>query len=88
METMKRMFQDNIGKSGSSRLSQKTKKGTSLPAENLAHAQDMVCEFHALHPNKPKPVGWGMRSRPGTGRQNTNAARIYVITAGASTLGY
>ncbi len=28
-----------------------------LPAENLAHAQAMVCEFHALHPNQPKPVG-------------------------------
>jgi hypothetical protein len=28
-----------------------------LPAENPAHVQDMVCEFHALHPNQPKPVG-------------------------------
>ncbi len=28
-----------------------------LPAENLAHAQDMVREFHSQHPNQPKPPG-------------------------------
>jgi hypothetical protein len=59
-----------------------------LPAENLAHAQDMVREFHASYPNQPKPVGWGMRSRPGAGSPDTNAARIYVIAARAPTLGY
>jgi hypothetical protein len=36
-----------------------------LPAENLAHAQDMVCEFHSQHLNQPRPLGWGTRSRPG-----------------------
>jgi hypothetical protein len=39
-----------------------------LPAENLAHAQDMVREFHSQHPNQPKPLGWGTRSRPGARR--------------------
>jgi hypothetical protein len=59
-----------------------------LPAENLAHAQDMVREFHASYPSQPKPVCWGTCSHPGAGRQDTNAARIYVIAARAPTLRY
>jgi hypothetical protein len=59
-----------------------------LPAENLAHAQDMVWEFYASHPNQSKPVGWETRSCPSAGHPNANAARIYVIVARASTLGY
>ncbi len=38
-----------------------------LPVENLAHTQDMVCEFHALCPNQPKPVGSETQSRLGAG---------------------
>ncbi len=57
-----------------------------LPAENLAHAQDVVREFHALHPNLPKPMGWGTRSHPGAGSQDANAATSYVIAARAPTL--
>jgi hypothetical protein len=59
-----------------------------LPAENLVHVQDMVHKLHALYPNQPKPIGWGMQSCPGAGHQNTNATRIHVITAKAPTLGY
>jgi hypothetical protein len=59
-----------------------------LPAENLAHAQDMVHELHALHSCQPKPVGWGTRSHPGTGRPDANATRVDVIPAGAPTLCY
>ncbi len=59
-----------------------------LPAENLAHAQDMVREFHSQHPNQPKPPGWGTRSRPGARHSNAYAATFYVSAAGAPTLGY
>ncbi len=59
-----------------------------LLAENLAHAQDMVREFHASHPNQPKPVGWGTRSRPGARHRDADAAKIYVLAAGAPTLRY
>jgi hypothetical protein len=48
----------------------------------------MVRKFYALHPNQPKPVGWGKRSCPGAGRPNANAGRTYVIVAGAPTLRY
>ncbi len=59
-----------------------------LPAENLAHAQDMVHEFHSQHPNQPKPPGWGTRSRPGARRSNAYATTFYVSAARAPTLGY
>ncbi len=58
------------------------------PAENLAHAQDMVHEFHSQHPNQPKPAGWGTRSRPGARRSNAYATTFYMSAAGAPTLGY
>jgi hypothetical protein len=64
------------------------KKSKWLPAEYLVHAQDMVCELHVLHPNQPKPMGWGMQSCPGAGHQNANAARIYMIVARAPMLAY
>jgi glycosylphosphatidylinositol phospholipase D len=65
-----------------------TEESKWLPAENLAHAQNMVCEFYSQHPNQPKPPGWGTRSRPGARRSNAYAATFYVSAAGAPTLGY
>jgi hypothetical protein len=59
-----------------------------LPAENLAHVQDTVCEFHSQHLNQPKPPGWGTCSRPGARRSNAYAATFYVSAAAALTLGY
>jgi hypothetical protein len=59
-----------------------------LPAENLVHAQDMVHEFHISHPNQPRPIGWGTRSRPGAEHPNSDAASIYAIATGAPTLHY
>jgi hypothetical protein len=57
-----------------------------LPAENIVHAQNMVGEFHASHPNWPKLVSGGTQSGPGVGYQNANATRINMIIAGTPTL--
>ncbi len=56
-------------------------------AENLAQAQDIVLEFHSLHPSQYLPASWGMHSFPGAGCQNVNAARNYINVVGAHTLG-
>ncbi len=46
-----------------------------LLAENLAHAQDKVSEFHALHLNQPKPAGLKTQSHFSAVRHNTNTAK-------------